>query len=121
MKKLLPALATSLGVVVALAAFVPAAQARDGARFGGFGNFGPVGRDAGFYGERPNFPDRPNWNNRNNFYPWVDVGSVSVDGLIPENNSGSSMPNDCNYLFKKATDTGDSSWWRAFNDCSHGR
>ncbi len=117
MKKSLPALAACLGVIIGLAASMPAAEARDGFGGGGHpGNFGPVGR-----GERPNYPDRPNWNNGGNYIPFVDVDAADINEMIPENNSGSRQPNDCNYLFKKANESGDPQVWRLFNDCSHGR
>jgi hypothetical protein len=65
------------------------------------------------------YPGRPN--------PWASntwVGPVDINpymnGTIP-NNSNTPPANDCNYLLKKATDSGDNYWWGLFNDCAHGR
>ncbi len=50
---------------------------------------------------------------------------MDYSDLVPDdyyqNNSGSQVPNDCNYLFKKAMDSGSPEVWRLFNDCSHNR
>ena len=141
MKKLQPALAASLSVLVGLTALVSAAEARGGGGFHGGGGFGGGaefgGRGGGFEGGRNTwgrggsgygaYPGRPN--------PWARDADVFIDGEggysygayddgedgAPPNNSGSSPPNDCDYLFKKAVDTGTTYWWSLFNDCSHGR
>ena len=50
-------------------------------------------------------PGRPN--------PWARDAApfigMNYNDLLqtPPNNSGSSMPNDCDYLFKRAVDSGD--------------
>jgi hypothetical protein len=138
MKKLQPVLAASLGVLVGLAAFMSAAEARGGGggfgghgggfgggRAGGFGDrgmdrgvgdrgFGPGG---GGYGPLPAGRTNPY---ARNAIPWV---GMDYNDLLqePANNSGSSQPNDCNYLYKRALDSGDPSVWKLFNDCSHNR
>jgi hypothetical protein len=95
---------------------------RGGAGFeGGRNAWGPGGSGYGYY------PGRTN--------PWARNSNIFIDGTggysygaygdgayeAPPNNSGSSAPNDCDYLFQKATDTGTTYWWSLFNDCSHGR
>jgi hypothetical protein len=137
MRKLNPALAMSMSVLVGLAAVMPAAEARGfGGGPGGFGGaggpggvggvggaggvggvggrgFGPGGNGYGMQPGRPNPYAR-------NAVPWINM---DYNDLLqtPPNNSGSQMPNDCNYLFKKATESGDSQTWRLFNDCAHNR
>lgn len=143
MRKLQPALAASLGVLIGVMALASAAEARGGGFGGGFGGgvgggFGGAGHPGGFgpggggYGpqggggwNRPGgggygpVPGRPN--------PWA-AGATPFIGMDyndllqqPPNNSGSSMPNDCDYLLKRATDSGDPNVWRMFNDCAHNR
>jgi hypothetical protein len=130
MKRLQPALAASLSVLLGMAAFVSMADARGGGG-GGFGGHSGGFNPGGFNGGRnfgPGFngygsyPGRPN--------PWANnvwVGPVDLGGYMnpPANNSGSSMPNNCDYLFQKANDATDgassSYWWKLFNDCSHNR
>lgn len=140
MMRLQPALAVCLSVVVGLAALMSVAEARGGAGVrggGGFGGgggfrggggyrgrggnvnpgFGPRGNGYGFYppGRRTNPYAR-------NAIPWIDM---DYDDLVPEdyyqNNSGSSQPNDCNYLYQKALESNSPSMWKLFNDCAHGR
>ena len=134
MKRLQPALAASMSVLIVLGAFMSVAEARGGGGFhgGGVGGFG--GRGGGFEGGRnawgPGgsgygvYPGRPN--------PWARNPNVFIDGTgaysysygayeAPPNNSGSSPPNDCDYLFKKAVDSGNPTYWNMYNDCSHGR
>lgn len=136
MKRLQPALAACLGVMVGLAALMPVAEARGGAGFGGGGGFrgggGFGGRGGGLGPRNPGFgprgsgygfypPARRNPYTRN-AVPWIDM---DYDDLVPEdyyeNNSGSSQPNDCDYIYKKAIESGSPSMWKLFNDCSHGR
>jgi hypothetical protein len=151
MKRVQPALAACLSVVVALAALMSVAEARGGAGFsgggsrggggfrgGGGGEFrggGEFGRGRGDFGRgrgNPGFgprgagygfypPGRSNPYARNAI-PWIDM---DYDDLVPEdyyqNNSGSSQPNNCNYLYQKAIESGSDSMWRLFNDCAHGR
>lgn len=102
---------------------------RDGGGFrpdsgGGWGpgshNYGPpnggYGPGGGGYGP---VPGRRN--------PWVNGAVPFIDmnynDLLqqPPNNSGSQLPNDCDYLFKKAMDEGTPQMWRLFNDCAHNR
>jgi hypothetical protein len=129
MRKLNSALAMSMSVLVGLTALMPAAEARGfGGGAGGFGGaggyggaggaggrggFGPGGSGYGMQGGHPNPYAR-------NAVPWINM---DYNDLLqtPPNNSGSQMPNDCNYLFKKATDSGDPQVWRMFNDCAHNR
>ena len=145
MTKLQPALAASLSVLLGLAALMSAAEARGfgggggglGGGFGGGGGPGGGGHEGGFgpggggYGppgggyNRPGgggygpVPGRPN--------PWardaVPYIGMDYNDLLqtPPNNSGSSLPNDCDYLFKRAVDSGDPNVWRLFNDCAHNR
>jgi hypothetical protein len=134
MKRLQPALAASLSVLVGLAALVPVADARGGGFGGGGGGFG--GHSGGFspggfnggrnfgpgfngYGPQPGRPN-PYANNA-----WVGPVDISPYMTPPPNNNGSSMPNNCDYLFQKANDSYDgatsSYWWSLFNDCSHNR
>jgi hypothetical protein len=113
MTKLLPVLAASLSVLIASAASMSAAEARGGGGFhGGGGGFRPPSG----YGP---VPGRPNPYARGAL-PWVNM---DYDDLLqePANNSGSSLPNDCNALMEQAVESGSSSDWRAFNDCSHNR
>jgi hypothetical protein len=162
MKKLQPALAASLSVLLGLAACVSVAEARGGGGghgggghggggfhgggergFGGGGDrgFRGGGREGGNSGYRPG-RDNPGFgprgrgygfyppvagNGRGNPYardaiPWINM---DYSDLVPDdyyqNNSGSQLPNDCNYLFKKAMDSGSPEVWRLFNDCSHNR
>jgi len=121
MTKLLPVLAASLSVLIASAVFMSAAEARGGGfRGGGGGGFGG-GHEGGFrppsgYGP---VPGRPNPYARGAL-PWINM---DYDDLLqePPNNSGSSQPNDCNALLEQAVESGNSSDWRTFNDCSHNR
>jgi hypothetical protein len=108
------------------------AEARGGGGFGGHGGgfggghdggvggrgFGDRGFEPGGDGYGP-LPGRTNPYARN-AVPWV---GMDYNDLLqePANNSGSSQPNDCNYLFKRATDSGDPAVWKLFNDCSHNR
>ncbi len=138
MKRMQPLLAAGLSVLVGLAAFTSVAEARGGGGFrgGGFVGGGGVhggggfadgggfsgGREGGF---RPDagaygpIPGRPNPYARGAI-PWINM---DYDDLLeqPPDNSGSSQPNDCDYLFQKAIDSGTTYWWSQFNDCSHGR
>jgi hypothetical protein len=110
MTKLLPVLA-SLSVLIGSAAFLSAAEARGGGGFHGGGFRPPAG-----YGP---IPGRPNPYARGAL-PWINM---DYNDLLqePANNSGSSPPNDCNALLQRAVESGDSTEWRAFNDCSHSR
>lgn len=150
MNILQPALAASLSVLIGLAAVTTVAEARGGGGgghggggfhggggggfegggergFGGGGHegyrpgrnnpgFGPRGSGYGFYP-----PGRENPYARGAI-PWINM---DYSDLVPDdyyqNNSGSQVPNDCNYLFKKAMDSGSPEVWRLFNDCSHNR
>jgi hypothetical protein len=136
MRKVASALAIGLGVLAGLAAILPA-EARgfgggaggghvDG--IGGAGGVGGVGGVAGAghdgfgpggagYGMQG--AGRPNPYARN-AVPFINM---NYNDLLqtPPNNSGSRPPNDCNYLFQKATESGDSGMWRLFNDCAHNR
>ena len=144
MWKLKPLMAASLGVMMGLAALAPAAEARG---FGGGGGFG--GGHGGFAGgERGGNWDRGNGENglrpdgdhgrwgpdgggygtvpgRTNPYardavPWI---GMDYNDLLqtPPNNSGSSMPNDCNYLYQRAIESPSPEMWNLFNDCAHNR
>ena len=144
MRKLQPGLAASLSVLIGLAALVSVAEARGfgggGGPGGGFGGghgygpggggygppsggygpggggYGPPGGGGGGYGP---VPGRPNpW--ARGAQPWINM---DYNDLLqtPPNNSGSSMPNDCDYLMKRAVDSGDPAMWRLFNDCAHNR
>lgn len=139
MKTLQLTLAAS--VLLGLAALMSAAEARGGGggfgggHGGGFGGgheggfgpgrdggFGPRGHEGGFQPGGPGYgtyPGRPNPYARN-AVPWVNM---DYNDLLqePANNSGSQVPNDCNYLFKKAMDSGRPDMWKLFNDCSHNR
>lgn len=127
MGKLQPALAASLSVLVGLAAIIPAAEARGGGGHGGggaaaHGSFQPgrggeFGRGGAGYGVRPAAPNKYT----RGVYPWVGIG---VGDLYPPGYSYQdrrSPPPDCNYLFKKAVDSGSPEMWQMFNDCSHDR
>ncbi|MEI9899740.1 MAG: hypothetical protein WDN31_05875 [Hyphomicrobium sp.] len=53
-------------------------------------------------------------------------GALHQHGLqrllqTPPNNSGSQLPNDCDFLLKKAMDVGTPEIWKLFNDCAHNR
>jgi len=144
MWKLKPLMAASLGVMMGLAALAPAAEARG---FGGGGGFG--GGHGGFAGgERGGNWDRRGGENglrpdgdhgrwgpdgggygpvpgRTNPYardavPWI---GMDYNDLLqtPPNNSGSSMPNDCNYLYQRAIESPSPEMWNLFNDCAHNR
>jgi hypothetical protein len=142
MKRFQPVLAASLSVLVGLVALASVAEARGGGGggggfhgggfVGGGGGFG--GRGGGFDGGRnawgPGgsgygaYPGRPNpyARNPNIFIDGTGAYSYSYGGYqVPPNNSGSSPPNDCDYLFKKAVDSSDPTYWNLYNDCSHGR
>jgi len=144
MWKLKPLMAASLGAMMGLAALAPAAEARGfggGGGFGGHGggfaggerggnrdrgggenNFRPDGDhgrwgpDGGGYGPEPG---RPNPYARN-AVPWI---GMDYNDLLqtPPNNSGSSMPNDCNYLYQRAIESPSPEMWNLFNDCAHNR
>ena len=77
------------------------------------GGYGPGG---GGYGPVPG---------RTNPYARNAVPFINMDynDLLqtPPNNSGSSLPNDCDYLMKRAVDSGDPAMWKLFNDCAHNR
>ena len=77
------------------------------------GGYGPGG---GGYGPVPG---------RTNPYARGAVPFINMDynDLLqtPPNNSGSSLPNDCDYLMKRAVDSGDPAMWKLFNDCAHNR
>ena len=77
------------------------------------GGYGPGG---GGYGPVPG---------RTNPYARNAVPFINMDynDLLqtPPNNSGSSLPNDCDYLIKRAVDSGDPAMWKLFNDCAHNR
>ena len=77
------------------------------------GGYGPGG---GGYGP---VPGRTNPYARN-AVPWINM---DYNDLLqtPPNNSGSSLPNDCDYLMKRAVDSGDPAMWKLFNDCAHNR
>ena len=77
------------------------------------GGYGPGG---GGYGP---VPGRTNPFARN-AVPWINM---DYNDLLqtPPNNSGSSLPNDCDYLMKRAVDSGDPAMWKLFNDCAHNR
>ena len=109
MRKLQPALAASMSVLVGLSALMSVAEARGGGGFGGGfggGGYGPV-------------PGRTNPYARN-AVPFINM---DYNDLLqtPPNNSGSSLPNDCDYLMKRAVDSGDPAMWKLFNDCAHNR
>jgi hypothetical protein len=123
MRKLQPVLAASMSVLVGLSALVSAAEARGGGGFGGGfggGGYGPpgggYGPGGGGYGPVPG---------RTNPYARNAVPFINMDynDLLqtPPNNSGSSLPNDCDYLMKRAVDSGDPAMWKLFNDCAHNR
>lgn len=152
MRKLQPALAASMSVLVGLSALMSTAEARGGGGFGGGfgggggpggghgGDFGPGG---GGYGPGPGggpgggrygppgggygpgsggygpVPGRTNPYARN-AVPWINM---DYNDLLqtPPNNSGSSLPNDCDYLMKRAVDSGSPDMWKLFNDCAHNR
>lgn len=134
MRKVASALALSMGVLMGLAATVPA-EARGfgggaggghvdglGGPGGGYGAGGAGGRDGfgpGGSGYGMQGGGRPNPYARN-AVPWINM---DYNDLLqtPPNNSGSQLPNDCNYLFQKATESGDPGMWRLFNDCAHNR
>jgi hypothetical protein len=151
MRKLQPALAASMSVLLGLSALVSAAEARGGGGFGGGfgggggpggghgggfgpggGGYGPVrpggpgggyGPPGGGYGPGGGgygpVPGRTNPYARN-AVPWINM---DYNDLLqtPPNNSGSSLPNDCDYLMKRAVDSGDPAMWKLFNDCAHNR
>ena len=133
MRKLQPALAASMSVLLGLSALVSAAEARGGGGFGpGGGGYGPVGPGGpgggygppgGGYGPGGGgygpVPGRTNPYARN-AVPWINM---DYNDLLqtPPNNSGSSLPNDCDYLMKRAVDSGDPAMWKLFNDCAHNR
>jgi ATP-dependent RNA helicase A len=77
------------------------------------GGYGPGG---GGYGP---VPGRTNPYAKN-AVPWINM---DYNDLLqtPPNNSGSSLPNDCDYLMKRAVDSGDPAMWKLFNDCAHNR
>lgn len=108
MRKLLPAVAASLTMFFATMPVMSSAEAH------GFGGGGREG--GGGYGPVPG---------RTNPYARDAAPFIGMDynDLLqtPPNNSGSSMPNDCNYLYKKAVDSGTPEMWRLFNDCAHNR
>lgn len=87
---------------------------------GGPGGYGPpgggYGPGGGGYGP---VPGRTNPYARN-AVPWINM---DYNDLLqtPPNNSGSSLPNDCDYLMKRAVDSGDPAMWKLFNDCAHNR
>ncbi|MBZ0210141.1 MAG: hypothetical protein K8F92_10875 [Hyphomicrobium sp.] len=160
MRKLQPALAASLSVLVGLAALMPAADARGFGGGGGFGGapggggFGPGGGHGGGFGPGGGgygpgggheggfgpggggygppgggygpggggygpVPGRTNPYARGAL-PWINM---DYNDLLqtPPNNSGSSLPNDCDYLLKRAMDDGTPQMWKLFNDCAHNR
>lgn len=155
MRKLQPALAATMSVLVGLSALMSIAEARGGGGFGGGfgggggpggghgGGFGPGG---GGYGPVPGggpggpggggygppgggygpggggygpVPGRTNPYAKN-AVPWINM---DYNDLLqtPPNNSGSSLPNDCDYLMKRAVDSGSPDMWKLFNDCAHNR
>lgn len=146
MRKLHPALTAGLSMLVGIAALASAAEARGGgfggggpgggggfggAGHGGFGDHGAWGPGGSGYGPPGGGYNRPGGNGygpvpgRRN--PWA-AGATPFIGIdyndllqTPPNNSGSSLPNDCNYLYKRAVDSGDPNVWRLFNDCAHNR
>jgi hypothetical protein len=138
MRKLQPALAASMSVLLGLSALMSTADARGGGGFGGGpggghgggfgpggGGYGPVGPGGpgGGYGPPGGgygpVPGRTNPYARN-AVPWINM---DYNDLLqtPPNNSGSSLPNDCDYLMKRAVDSGDPAMWKLFNDCAHNR
>jgi hypothetical protein len=145
MRKLQPALAASMSVLLGLSALMSTADARGGGGFGGGpggghgggfgpggGGYGPVGPGGpgggygppgGCYGPGGGgygpVPGRTNPYARN-AVPWINM---DYNDLLqtPPNNSGSSLPNDCDYLMKRAVDSGDPAMWKLFNDCAHNR
>jgi hypothetical protein len=156
MRKLQPALAATMSVLVGLSALMSIAEARGGGGFGGGGfgggggpggghgggfgpgggGYGPVGPGGpggpggggygppgGGYGPGGGgygpVPGRTNPYARN-AVPWINM---DYNDLLqtPPNNSGSSLPNDCDYLMKRAVDSGDPAMWKLFNDCAHNR
>ena len=145
MRKLQPALAASMSVLLGLSALMSTADARGGGGFGGGpggghgggfgpggGGYGPVGPGGpgggygppgGGYGPGGGgygpVPGRTNPYARN-AVPWINM---DYNDLLqtPPNNSGSSLPNDCDYLMTRAVDSGDPAMWKLFNDCAHNR
>jgi hypothetical protein len=145
MRKLQPALAASMSVLLGLSALMSTADARGGGGFGGGpggghgggfgpggGGYGPVGPGGpgggygppgGGYGPGGGgygpVPGRTNPYARN-AVPWINM---DYNDLLqtPPNNSGSSLPNDCDYLMKRAVDSGDPAMWKLLNDCAHNR
>ncbi|HET6322505.1 MAG TPA: hypothetical protein VFF87_10680 [Hyphomicrobium sp.] len=148
MWKLKPLMAASLGVMMGLAALAPAAEARGfggGGGFGGHGGFGG-GERGGGWGDRGGGERGGGWGDRGggehgrwgpdgggygpvpghtNPYardavPWI---GMNYNDLLqtPPNNSGSSMPNDCNYLYQRAIESPSPQMWQLFNDCAHNR
>lgn len=115
MRKMLPAVAVSLTILVGSMPAISSAEAHGfgggygGGREGGFGAGGGYGR----------VPGRPNPYARD-AAPWI---GMDYNDLLqtPPNNSGSSLPNDCDYLFKQAVDSGTPEMWKLFNDCAHNR
>ncbi|MFN3622642.1 MAG: hypothetical protein ACK4TP_01135 [Hyphomicrobium sp.] len=91
---------------------------------GGWGpgshNYGPpnggYGPNGGGYGPVPG--RRNPW--VNGAMPWINM---DYNDLLqtPPNNSGSQLPNDCDYLLKRAMDDGTPQMWKLFNDCAHNR
>lgn len=151
MTKLQLMLVASLGVLVGAVSIVPSADARGfggggGGGFGagghesgggGYGGYGGAGaRDGGFGpGGRGYGPPNGGYGPGGGGYgpvpghrnPWVNGAVPFIDmnynDLLqqPPNNSGSQLPNDCNYLYKRANDEGTPEMWRLFNDCAHNR
>ena len=156
MRKLQPALAASLSLLIGLSALVSTADARGGGGFGGGfgggagpggghpggfgpggGGYGPVGPGGGGHGPGGGgygppgggygpggggygpVPGRTNPYAKN-AVPWINM---DYNDLLqtPPNNSGSQLPNDCDYLMKRAVDSGSPDMWKLFNDCAHNR
>lgn len=150
MRTMRPVLAASLSVLIGMAALISAADARGFGGGGGFGGgaggheggfgpggggfgpgggggFGPGGHGygppgggygpgGGGYGPVPG--KRNPW--AAGAMPWVNM---DYNDLLqtPPNNSGSQLPNDCDFLLKRAMDDGTPQMWKLFNDCAHNR
>lgn len=147
MAKFHTALSACCGAALAVAALTMTAEARGGGGFGGghggfsggfngphaggfeprpggggYGQVGPGGVERGYRPGGPGYGPVPG---RRNPYAMGAVPFISMDynDLLqtPPNNTGSRLPNDCNYLYARAIEAGTPDMWRLFNDCAHNR
>lgn len=148
MAKFHTALSACCGAALAVAALTMTAEARGGGGFGGGhggfsggfngphaggfeprpgggGGYGPVGPGGVEHGYRPGGPGYGPVPGHRNPYAMGAVPFISMDynDLLqtPPNNTGSRLPNDCNYLYARAIEAGTPDMWRLFNDCAHNR